>query len=326
GDRSRHRARDGRRRLPRETVRAARARRARARRAAARLEAADAAGSPVRVRRLRHRPRREAIGHRGRCFGSVDERGVRLARVPRAAAEARAQPRSDPRLDSRPQRGPVRSHRRHADLALEAQARGGEPGLEPGRDGAQRRLSVDRPRNAGRMSIRHSLAARIGLIVVVSLVVALLGAIAIARLADAPDAEAAPLAGRIAALVSALEEAPADQHERILRAASSRFFAARVEPTTDAEAAPGRIVSRRIARRIDAEPEALGYRPSSLTVTHASDGGRGVEYRIGLETGDTLVVRVGRAGWATILGAPAFLVTGLFGILVALLALLAMHR
>lgn len=176
------------------------------------------------------------------------------------------------------------------------------------------------------MSIRHSLAARIGLIVVVSLVVALLGAIAIARLADAPDAEAAPLAGRIAALVSALEEAPADQHERILRAASSRFFAARVEPTTDAEAAPGWIVSRRIARRIDAELEALGYRPSSLTVTHASDGGRGVEYRIGLETGDTLVVRVGRAGWATILRAPAFLVTGLFGILVALLALLAMHR
>lgn len=67
---------------------------------------------------------------------SADERGVRLARVPRAEAATRAHARSDSRLDARPQRGPVRPHRRHADLAAAAQARRGEPGIESHRDGA----------------------------------------------------------------------------------------------------------------------------------------------------------------------------------------------
>lgn len=174
------------------------------------------------------------------------------------------------------------------------------------------------------MTPLHSLAARIGLIVVSSLVVALLGAIAIPRLADAPD-DGASLAGRIAALASVLEETPVDRHESILRAASSRFFTARIEPTANAASTPSRAVERRLSSRIGAELEALGHRPSSVTVSRAPNGGRGLEYRIALETGGTLVVRVGRRA-ATVLGVPAPLATSLFGGLVALAALLAMRR
>src|SRR5690606_30244996 len=53
--------------------------------------------------------------------------------------------------------------------------------------------------------------------------------------------------------------------------------------------------------------------------------GRGLEDRLALESGGTLVVRVGRRA-ATVLGVPAPLATSLFGGLVALAALLAMRR
>lgn len=177
------------------------------------------------------------------------------------------------------------------------------------------------------MISRLTLATRTGLIVVLSLLAVLLGAFAIVQLADTSEADdTRPLPARIASLVSLLERSPADQHPLILRATSSRVFVATLEPGPHVGTTQDRPFLRLAARRLEEQLDALGGRPSSVTLTRAPDSATGIEYRIGLTTGDTLVVRI-RSRLATrLFGLPLWLVMAAFGVLVSLIALAAMHH
>ncbi len=186
------------------------------------------------------------------------------------------------------------------------------------------------------MILRMTFAARIGLIVVVGLGMAWISTIALYYIARAHTAESntLPVPGHIAALVELIERTPSEERKLVLRVASSETFAARIDAGANTGTTAQRILPRLNQRAIESALQALGGRPVSVNFADTGERRRlfarlvppTVDVRVGLRTGDTLVIEVGNALLLGPLGLPVGFGAGIFGTLIALLALLVMHR
>ena len=186
------------------------------------------------------------------------------------------------------------------------------------------------------MILRMTFAARIGLIVVVGLGMAWISTIALYYIARAHTAESntLPVPGHIAALVELIERTPSEEQKLVLRVASSETFAARIDAGANTGTTAQRILPRLNQRAIESSLQALGGRPVSVNFADVGERSRlfsrlvppTVDVRVGLRTGDTLVIEVGNALLLGPLGLPVGFGAGIFGTLIALLALLVMHR
>jgi signal transduction histidine kinase len=186
------------------------------------------------------------------------------------------------------------------------------------------------------MILRMTFAARIGLIVVVGLGMAWISTIALYYIARAHTAESntLPVPGHIAALVELIERTPSEEQKLVLRVASSETFAARIDAGANTGTTAQRILPRLNQRAIESSLQALGGRPVSVNFADVGERSRlfsrlvppTVDVRVGLRTGDTLVIEVGNAILLGPLGLPVGFGAGIFGTLIALLALLVMHR
>ena len=186
------------------------------------------------------------------------------------------------------------------------------------------------------MILRMTFAARIGLIVVVGLGMAWISTIALYYIARAHTAESntLPVPGHIAALVELIERTPSEEQKLVLRVASSETFAARIDAGANTGTTAQRILPRLNKRAIESSLQALGGRPVSVNFADVGERSRlfsrlvppTVDVRVGLRTGDTLVIEVGNAILLGPLGLPVGFGAGIFGTLIALLALLVMHR
>jgi len=186
------------------------------------------------------------------------------------------------------------------------------------------------------MILRMTFAARIGLIVVVGLVMAWTSAIALQYIARAHTTESNTLAvpRHIAALVELIERTPSAERALVLRVASSETFAARIDAGATVGATAQRILPRLNEQAIESSLQALGGRPVSVNFADTGERRRlfsrlvpaMIDVRVGLRTGDTLVVETGNPLLLGPLGLPVGFGAGIFGTLIALLALLVMHR
>jgi signal transduction histidine kinase len=186
------------------------------------------------------------------------------------------------------------------------------------------------------MILRMTFAARIALIIVVGLGMAWICSIALYYIARAHTVESNALSvpGHIAALVELIERSPDPERSLVLRAASSETFAARLDSSPAVGTTSPRILPRLNQRAIEASLQPLGGRP--VSVNFANAGGRRrlfsrlvpktIVVRVGLKTGDTLVIEMGNMVALGPLGLPVGFGAGIFGTLIALLALLVMHR
>jgi signal transduction histidine kinase len=186
------------------------------------------------------------------------------------------------------------------------------------------------------MILRMTFAARIGLIVVVGLGMAWISTIALYYIARAHTAESntLPIPGHIAALVELIERTPGSERTLVLRVANSETFAARIDAGANTGTTAQRILPRLNQRAIESSLQALGGRPVSVNFADTGERRRlfarlvppTVDVRVGLRTGDTLVIEIGNAILLGPLGLPVGFGAGIFGTLIALLALLVMHR
>lgn len=182
------------------------------------------------------------------------------------------------------------------------------------------------------MILRLTFAARIGLILLTAVGVAWLSAIALLYLTRASTGENHQWASpqQVAALAELLEGTPPPQRDLVLRAASSQYFAARIAAAAAIEPAP---IPRRLPRGLlEATIAAAGGRPVSINFSEADlrllsrlwPGT--IEVRIGLKTADVLVIEERSTLLLGPFGLPVGFGAGIFGSLIALLALLVMQR
>jgi len=185
--------------------------------------------------------------------------------------------------------------------------------------------------------MRLTLAMRIGLIVIIGLLVIWIGTLArYYRTRTADSAGAHPQPAQLAAIVDLIEQAPGEARARVLKAVSTDRFELRI---LDAGAAPGLARADPVpigAGLYEAYAGALGDHP--LTIAPVPEAGQkwlprlaraphnALEFRIGLKGGNVLVVDSRSALVLTEQGLPVGLGAGLFGTVVALLALVIMLR
>ena len=184
------------------------------------------------------------------------------------------------------------------------------------------------------MTLRLTLAARIALIVVIGMTVVWVAAIALYFRASTAEREGVrPSPAQLAALAELVERTPPGERHLIWNAVTSERFAVRIEAATSAP----RAVESKDAGLRDAYAAALAGR--ALTLASPPDDARirwfprlarlsanALEFRIALRTGETLVVDTRALILVTPLGLPVGFGAGLFGTIVALLALLIMQR
>ena len=184
--------------------------------------------------------------------------------------------------------------------------------------------------------LRLSLAARITMIVVIALLAAWVAAIAVFYRSQVGPGSARATPSQIAAIVELLARARNEQRARILDAVSSHTLSARVE----AGAAPAEFPrGSRPAPEDLVRPYAatLGDRLISIAMSPPHGVGQrlprffppetsALEFRIALGGGDTLVIETASAVPITRIGLPIGFGAGLLGTLVALVALIIMHR
>jgi len=183
-----------------------------------------------------------------------------------------------------------------------------------------------------------SSAVRIALVILLSVTIAWIGTVALFYLsASGGSRNTRPLPGQIAALVTLLERASPAEQQLILHAVTSQALTARLETGIHLGVTPKlQRVPRLTARAVDQYLAAAGGRPNSVTISreHGGKGGLGftfvtpvdLELRVGLATGDTLVVDALNYPVANILGVPVGFVAGLTGAVLGLIALLALRR
>lgn len=180
--------------------------------------------------------------------------------------------------------------------------------------------------------LKLSLATRIALIVVLALMAVWIGALMqLYRSAQGTDLN--PPAGQIAALVTAIEHGAPDDVPLILRAVSSATLTASI--VAGAAANPQGTTPIGPERRAAYET-ALGGRPFAMWRPAPSglarrfprlfEGIDAIGLGIGLRTGGTLVVISRNPLLITRFGVPVGFGAGLLGTLVALAALIVMHR
>ena len=185
------------------------------------------------------------------------------------------------------------------------------------------------------MMSRWTIAARLTLIVVVSLTAVWVAAIAaIYRFTADQSARARPPPEHVAAVVELVERAPPQLRALALEAVASPQFAPRLLPAGTAPASSGPPVAEDIRRDY---ATALGDRSLILEWRPTLPIGRrfprlagalsnALEFRIALRDGEILLIDTRGALLVARSGVPVGLLAGLFGTLVALVALVVMHR
>ena len=185
--------------------------------------------------------------------------------------------------------------------------------------------------------LRITLATRLALIAIVGFFAISLMIIVLFYLTSAREGEfARPSPSRLSAIAELIERSAPETRALILEAVSSRQFAVRLDA---AGAMPdSQPVSQDLQSRLhDVYATALpGREVTVAAIPNANRGQRfprlsrvmsnAVELRIGLNTGETLVVDASTRLPVTRLGLPVGLGAGLVGTIIALLALLVMQR
>jgi signal transduction histidine kinase len=186
--------------------------------------------------------------------------------------------------------------------------------------------------------IRLTFAARIGLIVLLSLTAAWIGSLALFYMsATAEKGDTRPLPGQVAAVVELVERTTGDERTLLLRALRSQIFQARIEPGLHVAKTSRQLVTRHNARGLQDHLSALGERPVSVVLAGESGKPRGIsgrsfiapvdlEFRVGLVTGETLIIEARSLSVTNVFGLPVGFVSGLLGSVIGLVALILMHR
>lgn len=184
------------------------------------------------------------------------------------------------------------------------------------------------------MMLRLSLAARLALIILVGFSTVVTVIVAVFYLTSVRERELAhPSPARLDALASLIEQASPAARGPLLAAVASPQFVVRIEPGSGAAATtdPRQAASR------EAYAAGLGGRAVEIVVPPDRRTNRwfprlarlmanATEFRIMLRTGETLVIDAYTRLPVTPLGLPVGFGAGLFGTIVALLALLVMQR
>src|SRR5471030_1331505 len=167
------RPRNGRRRLPAETVRAARVAGAHPQRAAPQpcdaVQFQHRPGAADALLRLDAGPHRASPAQSGRHRHHAVGRRIPPAQGLPRTSEPRAQPRPAAEPDARPRRRSVRPFDRHPDQPPAAKARRGRTPAANHQDRAQRRLRAGRPGHRGRADVKAFLASMTGRVFLVLL-------------------------------------------------------------------------------------------------------------------------------------------------------------
>jgi signal transduction histidine kinase len=183
--------------------------------------------------------------------------------------------------------------------------------------------------------VRFSLSARITVTVLISLLVVWLLALAAYYVRDKEDRNAAlPDPATLAAIVELTDAASAHERELIGKAVDTPGLQIRVLPVAAAPIAAQAEGSQDLVRRY--EP-VLGGRPFSVTVLPGGDlqnrfpyvfgkAVRALQFRIALSPEATLVVDMRTPLLLSRFGLPIGFGAGLIGTVIALIALLIMHR
>ena len=176
--------------------------------------------------------------------------------------------------------------------------------------------------------LRLSLATRITLIVLVTLLVAWIGALALYYRSQAGAGEnARPSPRQIAALVELAEQTPPAQRPLLYEAVSSSILSARSLAAAGAPPPEARPVATTLLDRYTA---ALGDRALVITTLpvpgFSTLATRGLEFMIALKDGEILVLDAKSPLPLTLFGLPVGFGAGLLGTLIALAALIVMHR
>lgn len=187
------------------------------------------------------------------------------------------------------------------------------------------------------MKKRLSLPSRMTMIIVIALTTVWLGAVGIYFLSmDNPAKQNWPSAERVEAIVALMERTPISRLSEVSEALQSDIldvsiesgplasaYADEAEPLTMAAVEKyGAALAGREFIATTAQPHNLVWR-----LLHVERSGRKIlGLRIQLATGGILAIEVGNAVGVSPLGLPVGLLAGLFGTLVALAALVGMHR
>ena len=182
------------------------------------------------------------------------------------------------------------------------------------------------------MMSRVTFRRRIGLLVVLWLGMAWLTAVALFDTYWAYNGGVAPPSpGQIAALADLLERTSASERPLVLQAASSATVAARFGSNEETERAPPRFFPG--LTELDLKPylAVLDNRPISAhhwttRKWFAVLSEPNLEIRVGLRTGDVLVLDVRSALLLGPLGLPIGVGSGIFGTVIAIIALVALQR
>lgn len=191
------------------------------------------------------------------------------------------------------------------------------------------------------MITRLTFASRLGLIVVLSLIVAWIASTSIFYVATAREdgtSRPLPLPRQIAALVQLLEQAD-DSNERtlIIRAVGSAKFSVQLASSLPLLQTPDARPFELRARLLQKALDEIGGRPFSLTFDAKADHDWGppqfsymtpadLELRVRLNTGETLVIQGYHRPTTNVYGMPIGFIAGLVGTLTGLIALIIMHR
>ena len=186
--------------------------------------------------------------------------------------------------------------------------------------------------------LRVTLATRLALIAIVAFSAISLIIIAVFYRTSVRENESArPSPGRLAAIAEMVERADPAMRHTLLAAVSSAQFAVRVEAAGAVAVLPPLVSRPQQARLDEIYSNALPGREVTVWPATAATHDRwfprlaramsnAVEFRIGLRSGETLIVDATTRLPVTSFGLPVGLGAGLFGTIVALLALLVMQR
>jgi signal transduction histidine kinase len=184
--------------------------------------------------------------------------------------------------------------------------------------------------------LRITLATRLALITIVGFSTVVIVIIAIFYLTSLRESELAhPSPGRLEALASLIEQTAPASRGPVLAAVASPQFVVRIEPVGRASQSP--VTDPRQISMRDAYEAALGGRsveigsppdrlPNQRFPRLSRSLANATEFRIKLHTGEMLVVDAYTRLPVTPLGLPVGFGAGLFGTIVALLALVVMQR
>jgi signal transduction histidine kinase len=179
--------------------------------------------------------------------------------------------------------------------------------------------------------LRFTLATRLALIAIVgfsAVAIILIGIFYLTTIRENEDARPSP--GRLAALADLIERTAPETRQLMLAAVSSPQFIARVEASAGPDPAATlaeKAVRTKYAAVLVGRHIAVTEAPGPQRFPRLSKWmANALEFRIGLHTGETLVVDTSTRLPVTRLGLPMGFGAGLFGTIIALLALLVMQR